>query len=231
MPQPVSALMRNLQRRWRRRRMQVFVERMRPRPQARVLDLGGTDELWSLEGDTGGAPATLPSLSVTLLNTAGAWQRLPAGSRHARVTGDACDLSRYADRAFDIVFSNGVLEHVGDDARVQRFADEARRVGKGYWIQTPSYLFPIEAHTRLPFFWFYPRPVRRALARFFDRPSARARRPDPIGETRCFTLRRLRALFPDGQVYTERVAGLPKSWTLYRPLDHAPRQEAAHASA
>lgn len=226
---PTRALAHTMQRRWRRQRMRVFLDRMRPRDGATILDLGGTDELWDqawgllseqqpaeLAAHDHALPAT-PRLEVTLLNTGAAWQRIPGPARHARVTGDACDLSRYQDHAFDIVFSNGVLEHVGDDARVQRFADEARRVGKGYWIQTPSYLFPIEAHTRLPLFWFYPRGVRVRLARFFDRPSRREHRPDPIGATRCFSLRQLRALFPDGRVYTERVAGLPKSWSLYRP--------------
>lgn len=208
MMHPIRALKRRLQCRWRTRRMRAFLTHMRPLPDARVLDLGGTEDMWRMIA----AP-----LRVTLLNTEAAWTRQTRSPPQAHVVGDACDLSRWQDGAFDIVFSNSVIEHVGDDQRVARFAAEARRVGAGYWIQTPCYLFPIEAHTGWPWFWFYPRAVRALLVRWFDRPSARDSRPDPVGETRWFTLRRLRALFPDGQVYTERVAGLPKSWSLYRP--------------
>jgi len=190
--------------------MQAFLRHIRPVPHASVLDLGGTHELWDM--------VDLP-LHVTLLNTPQALAREPDRFGRARVAGDACDLSRYGDHAFDIAFSNGVIEHLGAHVRVERFAAEVRRVAKSYWVQTPCWLFPIEAHTKWPFFWFHPRPVRELLVRWFDRASARDRRPDPVGETTFFTMRTLRALFPDAEVHTERIAGLPKSWSMYRCHD------------
>ena len=57
------------------------------------------------------------------------------------VSGDGCQLP-FADQSFEIVFSNSVIEHVGTPAQQRRFADEVRRVGKRYWVQTPTAGFP-----------------------------------------------------------------------------------------
>lgn len=191
--------------------MHALAAALRPRPGWRVLDVGGTPEIWD----------ALPvRLEIHLLNTKGACARIAAAAalRGQRVVeGDACDLRAFPDASFDLVFSNSVIEHVGDDARVATFAAGIRRVGRAYWVQTPCHRFPIEAHTGLPWFWSYPLPVRRALIRWFDRPAARDRRPDPVGETRWFTLTELRALFPDAAVHRERSCGFTKSWSLFRP--------------
>jgi hypothetical protein len=198
--------------RWRMRRMQALVAHLAPRPGATVLDLGGSVGLWELVHHR---------FDVTLLNVDAAHARdfRPAEAvegRYRIVTGDACDLRRYDDASFDVVFSNGVIEHLGGDPRVQRFATEVRRVGRGYWVQTPAWLFPIESHTGLPFFWLYPAALRRTIARRRDARYAMNPWTCPMAETRCFRLRDLRALFPDADVYTERVGGMTKSWSLYR---------------
>jgi SAM-dependent methyltransferase len=195
--------------RWRTARMRAFVDKLKPAPHTRVLDVGGTAAMWDL--------VDVP-LDVWLLNQPNVVEH---ARRHARpdrhfVVGDACDLSRFEDGEFAIVFSNSVIEHLGDPARVKRFAAEVRRVGVRYWVQTPCYLFPIEAHTGWPFYWFYPRALRGTIARRIDSAAASEAVSDPIGGTTWFTLRELRALFPDGEVFTERAAGWPKSWSLYR---------------
>lgn len=198
--------------RWRLRRMQALLARLAPRADATVLDLGGSVGTWE----------QFPHrFDVTLLNVDEAHARDfrgndAAGSRLRVAIGDACDLGRYEDASFDIVFSNSVIEHIGDASRVARFAREVRRVGRSYWVQTPSWLFPIEAHTGLPFFWLYPAPLREVLASRHDRRYAMNPWSCPMTQTRCFRLGELRALFPDAAVYTERVAGLAKSWSLYR---------------
>jgi len=63
------------------------------------------------------------------------------------------DLQLNQDGEFDLVFSNSVIEHVGDFERMRQFVHEARRVAKSYWIQTPSKWFPIEPHCGMPFWW------------------------------------------------------------------------------
>jgi hypothetical protein len=61
------------------------------------------------------------------------------------VAGDGCALP-FADDAFDLVFSNAVIEHVGDEARQRRFVSEHDRVGRSWMLTTPNRLFPVESH-------------------------------------------------------------------------------------
>ena len=171
-PDPVGAdsthgarampLRERLQRHWRTRRMRAFAERLGALPGVRILDLGGNIEIWALAGQ---------AYRLTLLNTSEAsagtlrpWRLPTNGCEWQTVVGDASDLSRFGDASFDIVFSNSVIEHLGDEDTVARFASEVRRVGRSYWIQTPAHIFPIEAHTGLPFYWRYPRRLREAWA-------------------------------------------------------------------
>jgi len=68
----------------------------------------------------------------------------------------------FADQQFDWVFSNAVIEHVGDEQAQLMFLNEMLRVGKNVFFTTPNKFFPIETHTSLPlihwydplFYWF-----------------------------------------------------------------------------
>lgn len=69
------------------------------------------------------------------------------------------------DGAFDWVFSNAVIEHVGKHQDQERFANEVRRVAKrGYFVACPNKYFPIEPHTLLPFYQFLPEALQRKVA-------------------------------------------------------------------
>ncbi len=57
----------------------------------------------------------------------------------------------FADDTFDLVLSNAVIEHVGDEAAQRRFVDEHVRVGRCSLITTPNRWFPVESHTRTLF--------------------------------------------------------------------------------
>ena len=52
------------------------------------------------------------------------------------VKGDGRKLE-FDNNEFDIVFSNSVIEHVGDFQDQKLFSKEILRVGKKIWIQTP----------------------------------------------------------------------------------------------
>lgn len=200
---------------FRRRRMASFMKIMNPRPGTRILDLGGAPAIWE--------HVPVP-LNITLLNLPGTVEKgefqllQAAGLRHHTfeiVEGDACDARQYADGAFDLLFSNSVIEHVGPEPKQAEFAREARRLGRSYWVQTPSMWFPIEAHSGLPFYWFYPEWMREKIMK-----SWRKRLPswwaDYISTTRVLSRRRMQTLFPDSATRVELFLGFPKSYTSYR---------------
>jgi SAM-dependent methyltransferase len=210
----VKALQLSLRDHWRAARLRAFMAALDPQPTQRILDLGGNLEMWA---------STERPLNLTLLNTdvghatAGRPSHTPQhGTTWHFVTGDACDLDALDDGCYDIVFSNSVIEHVGDDARVAAFARGVRRVGKAYWVQTPSPWFPIEAHTGWPLFWQYPNALQKRLVQAIDHRRQHEPWFCPMAQTRCFSLKQLQAWFPDAQRYTERVLGFSKSWSMFR---------------
>lgn len=198
---------------FRNRRARKFLSVFRPNAHHRILDVGGLPEFW----------ADLPIQSrVTLLNL-----ELPDEEQLRVVkpnqelaTGDGTDLP-YEDGSFDIVFSNSVIEHVGTSKRQQAFADEVRRVGIAYWVQTPAWEFPIEPHYFGMCIHWFPARAQERLIRYFTvwgwraRPSAALIRQS-VSELRLLSCAEVRGLFPDATIWTERLAGLPKSHVAYK---------------
>ena len=69
----------------------------------------------------------------------------------------------FADKQFDLVFSNAVIEHAGNRASQKAFIAEALRIGKRVFITTPNRLFPVETHTALPLLHYLPPRFYRAV--------------------------------------------------------------------
>jgi hypothetical protein len=200
--------------RMRRRRFAFFLSLLDrvPRP-ARILDVGGTQNFWEVMGHT-----NLRDLRVTLLNL----ETQPvSGSSFESVAGDARDLSRYPEASFDVVFSNSVIEHLGPTfGNQQRMANEIRRVGQRYFVQTPNRHFPIEPHFLTPGFQFLPVSIRVWAVthfdvgwyrKFADRDAARRE----VESISLLTERQIRRLFPGALIYKERFVGLTKSFVAY----------------
>lgn len=191
------------------KRMREFANRMAIREGQRILDLGGTTEIW--------AHVEVP-LDITVLNLPGITIDRGGHGRHrfTFVEGDATNMPQYGDRSFDIVHSNSVIEHVGGPANERAFAREVRRIGCGYHIQTPSILFPLEAHTGVPFWWVLPKGVRRRIVARWK--VMLPEWTEMIEGTVVIRKSTLRSYFPDSAIVTERLLGLPKSYTAwYRP--------------
>jgi hypothetical protein len=176
-------------------------------PGDKVVDLGGTCEIWKF---------VQTPLDITIVNLPGVDVHKSGASHHSFefVEGDATDLKAYGDDQFNLVFSNSVIEHVGGVDRQLAFSREVRRLAPAYYIQTPSIWFPLEAHSGVPFWWALPERIRRRLIE-------RWRREVPawaemIEGTTVITRKKLQAYFPDGRIITERVAGIPKSYTILR---------------
>jgi SAM-dependent methyltransferase len=66
------------------------------------------------------------------------------------------DYFPFPDKSFDWVFSNAVIEHVGDDTAQLRFVNEMLRVGKHVFFTTPNKYFPVESHTNALFLHWLP---------------------------------------------------------------------------
>jgi SAM-dependent methyltransferase len=69
----------------------------------------------------------------------------------------------FDDGAFDIVYSNAVLEHVGGPEGRRHFILEALRIGRVVFLTVPNPWFPVEHHTGIPFLHYNPRLFRSAL--------------------------------------------------------------------
>jgi Methyltransferase domain len=197
----------------RQRRMEGLVQKLEIKPGTRVLDLGGGPSIWE--------SVSVP-LDITILNLPGGVASFELSSfnvgihKFTYVEGDACNVHQFADRSFDLAFSNSVIEHVGGDDKQAAFAREVVRLGKSYWVQTPSAWFPIEAHTGIPFYWFYPESARAWLSRRSQR-KLPAWWTEYIAQTRVLSRRRMVDLFPNARIDVEFLFGLPKSYVAYLP--------------
>jgi len=191
----------------RGRRLQQFLEQFK-RPLT-VLDVGGTYEFWRSSGLT-----PLSEISVVLLNLEATPVNEPGFSA---ISGDGADLSRFADRSFDVVFSNSVLEHVGSWQRQELMAKEIERVGKAHFIQTPARYFPLEPHFLFPFFWFLPERLRVKLActiplGWYPRLKHPAEAREFLTNFLLLTRAQFKTLFPRSRIESERVLGIVKSY-------------------
>ena len=178
----------------------------------RILDVGGTPGNWSL----------LPvQPQVTILNLPRA---IEARGSLTWIFADGCQLP-FRDRSFDVVFSNSVIEHLGDPLRHEQYAREIARVGVRYFVQTPNRWFPVESHLLTPLIHFLPRRWQKAMIEKFSIWEWVAR-PGPA--ERAFYLehylrdiqlldgRAMRRLFPDAKLIRERFLGLTKSLIVVR---------------
>ena len=117
------------------------------------------------------------------------------------VQADAAEGLPFADGEFDLVYCSSVIEHV-PPARRAAFAREIRRVGRGWFVQTPAWSFPLEPHALLPFAHWLPVGLRRSYWKF-----------GAAGEWEEISLLKrieVEALF--GPALAERVGPLTKSW-------------------
>ena len=175
----------------RKRKLALFLEELRPTSDTTVLDIGA-DELGFGDGPGCGTLNFFEELypwperitALGLHDGAGFRARYP-GIRY--VQGDALALP-FEDGAFDVVFSNAVLEHVGGREEQRRFVSEALRVGRCVFVTTPNRGFPLELHTRLPLVHWLP-----------DRSAQRVYRASGYGwaeDIRLLSRRELASLFP-----------------------------------
>lgn len=183
----------------RSQRYTQYRRTMRPQPSERILDVGCGNS-WSLAALDPDALVT----GVDLVERDG-FER----PNQQFVKADACDLP-FADDSFDLAYSNSLIEHIPVELR-SLFADEVRRVGRRYWIQTPNYWFPLEPHALLPGIQFLPASARRRAW------ALSPRRIEFEDSLELLSRRALIGLFPDALILRERIGPLTKSLIAIGP--------------
>ena len=108
------------------------------------------------------------------------------------IVGDGRQLP-WRDQAVDLVVSNAVIEHVGDETDQRAFVAEHQRTGRDWIITTPNRWFPVESHTTVL--------LRHWSSRW------RAQRTE---FTRLMSLAEFRSILPPGT----RIVGHPWSTTF-----------------
>ena len=210
----VERLVHPIQLAFRRRRMEHFAKLFQLTEKTRILDVGGTPSNWSL----------IPMKpQVTLYNTLATEMR-GAPSHVTSVVGDGRSLP-YAPGDFDLVYSNSVIEHVGEWSDQLRFARGIRALNTSYYVQTPNQWFPIEPHLLglgvhyLPKRYQYPWLLRYGTIWGLIGKPTKAQCEQFKRETHLLTRAQMAMCFPDAdEIRSERVAGLAKSLIAVRVM-------------
>jgi SAM-dependent methyltransferase len=181
----------------RRRKWELFERRVKPGAGARVLDVGYTDvELQHAENYIEKCypyPENLTALGIA--------EPTQFHLRYPQVrvvTYDGVTFP-FEDNAFDVVWSNAVLEHAGDRDRQLHFVREIARVGARAFITTPNRYFPVEVHTRTPLLHLLPAPVFYAYLRAIGKGWA------TDDYMRLLSIRDLRGLLSDAGIVSYRI--------------------------
>lgn len=177
----------------RERKMRLFLETMRPDAETTVVDVGVGDTGFSTEQGVAQThnffeamypwPERITAVSDVPLTRFG--ELFPMVRC---VQADGRDLP-FEDDAFDIAFSNAVIEHVGGRDDQRRFVHELCRVARRVFISTPNRWFPVETHTLLPFAHWLPGGPRNAVFRVLGQGR--------WAELSLLSSRQLVALFPE----------------------------------
>jgi Methyltransferase domain len=194
---------------FRGKRMAEFYRLFGITPETRVLDVGGTIATWQYSAFR--PRVTLLNLSATRFD----------GRDMQCVVGDGQRLP-FEDGAFDVAFSNSVIEHLGDWGKQQSLAREIVRVARYYYVQTPNRWFFVEPHLITPFIHFLPRSWQRRMLRnctvwgLVMRPTAQ-QCDQFLTEVRLLSETEMELLFADAKILREKVVGMTKSIIAVRP--------------
>lgn len=190
----------------RRKRLELLAPLLASGSETTIVDVGGTPGFWL----TYGHRARVTLVNIDAPSSIGG---LPGWLEYRQASGTALP---FADDSFDVAFSNSVIEHLGTVEAQRSFASEIARVGRSYFVQTPSIAFPIEPHYLTPFVHWLPKSLRRRIAGRWTVWAMITHPPRDyvdkmVDEIRFVSKAEMKSYFPDGRVLTERLAWLPKS--------------------
>jgi len=198
----------------RSKKMQMFYEIFSPTEETKILDLGGeidpNNRLLQLI-DSYKWKNNITALNISPEHVSLIKNNYPEVDA---VIGDACSLP-WPDKYFDIIYSNAVIEHVGNIDKQKKMADEIMRVGKKWFITTPNRFYPFEFHMRLPLVTLLPWDCYLLVGRFIT--YNHDKNKYTIGlfpkrtDLRLMSLKELRFCFPDSNIIKQRITFWPET--------------------
>lgn len=192
-----------LQQKSRLRKFDSFFCLLKPVSSHKVLDIGGGD------GNYFEALYPWPENIIVLDINVRGLQKLSNG---IPTVGNALALP-FADNTFDIVFSNAVIEHVGDLNCQKLFANELRRVARAHFVTTPWKGFPLELHYKLPLYQFVPKQLQRRLSKQF---AIGWYKRGQWSDINLLWHYQFRELFPDSVVIKQSISLWPETLIAYK---------------
>jgi len=191
----------------RKRKLELFYKIIKPSEQTRILDVGaevnpgGDGDLQFV--DSYPWKSNLAAVNISPEHVFCIKKHYPEVD--ARI-GDACKLP-WSDKYFDAVYSNAVIEHMGDFENQKKMAAEITRVGKRWFVTTPNRWYPFEFHMRLPFVTWLPGKSYLWAGRIISYNHVRKKY---VFGTKCdglrlLTARQLKCCFADSKIIKQRV--------------------------
>lgn len=184
----------------------------------KILDLGGTELFWQIHGSLIqrqiGRKISVTIVNNNVLNTS---CQKSEELEICLLNGDARNLTGFSPGQFHLVFSNSVIEHVGEFRDQQKMANEIKRVGNYHFVQTPNPWFPVEPHFHVPFWPFLPEGFQIWLLTHFSlgwyqKFESEAAALDEIKSVNLISNRKFRKLFDASLIKHEKVFFVSKSF-------------------
>jgi 2-polyprenyl-3-methyl-5-hydroxy-6-metoxy-1,4-benzoquinol methylase len=205
---------RSVSNRFRKKRFKLFLELIKDLPKpVKILDIGGTENFWEQMGLAAGSDIDLLIINIE--------EQKVKDPKIKFIKADARDLSIFKDKEFDVIFSNSVIEHVGDLKDQMKMAKEILRIGKLFFIQTPNYYFPIEPHFLFPLFQFFPARLKAFLLMnfslgWFEKSKSKAHAMAIIDSIHLLKKKELKLLFPKASIIKEKFLSFTKSFIVIK---------------
>jgi 2-polyprenyl-3-methyl-5-hydroxy-6-metoxy-1,4-benzoquinol methylase len=207
-----AAMAKHLSCHFRKKRFKEFLDLVDkiPKSNFKILDIGGTVSFWEKIGYTNN------DIEIIIVNLT---KEKSNNDNIKTIIGNACDLSQFNKQEFDIVFSNSVIEHVGNEENQKMMAKEIQRLGKQYFIQTPNYWFPIEPHYLLPFFQFIPYCIKKLIINYCKLGwpinfKTKEKAINSLNSIRLLKKKDLKLMFPNAVIKKEDVLFFTKSYMI-----------------
>lgn len=151
----------------RARKWKTFLDLVNPGPETTILDVGFSDEEYHPDDNYIEKHYPHPE-RITALGIDKPAQ-FPERYPLVKVVMYDGKVFPFADKEFEVGWSNAVIEHVGTREEQLHFLKEIKRVSKRAFVTTPNRRFPIEVHTRTPLLHFLPKKVFDAYLRLIGK--------------------------------------------------------------